>query len=309
MLKNLLPFIAVACFGLLYSSIYIIPEGQQGLVKQFGRIISKPITEAGPGFKLPFVQKVSLYEKRILTWDGDDEQIPTKDKKYIIVDTTARWKIEDVITFAKTLINEDGARSKLNGIIDGITRDTISNHQLVEAVRNTNQILEDETAFEEEEVIGEIEKVEVGRDTLSRKIITRAQEKLKEFGIKLIDVQLRGIAYERSVEAKVYERMISERKRIAEKFRSIGKGEQAKILGRIDKELKEIESAAYRKSQEIKGVGEAESIALYADAARRNPGFFEFLRMMDAYEKSLPKKANFILSTNSEFLRLLQRNP
>ena len=200
----------------------------------------------------------------MLTWDGDPEQIPTKDKKYILVDTTARWKIADATKYAQIVINEYGAQNKLNGIIDGITRDTISSHNLVESVRNDNQIIEDQDRRSkeqekqkkeraennediddiDEEIMGEIEAIEVGREELSRIIIKRAQEELKVFGIELVDVQLRRISYVESVQEKVYQRMISERLRIAEKIKSIGKGESAKIVGKINKDLKAIESDA-----------------------------------------------------------------
>lgn len=299
------------------SSLFVLPEGRQALIVQFGRVVGEPITEAGLKFKIPFVQNVRYYDKRILTWDGDDEQIPTKDKKYINVDTTARWRIKDPIAFLKTLINEDGARNKLNGIIDGITRDTISNHNLVEAVRNTNRILDtqakraedaERTDNEELEIFGDIESVSVGREALSQIIIERARGELEPFGIELIDVLLRRIAYEKSVEEQVYDRMISERKRIAEKIRSVGKGEEAKILGRINRDLKEIQSVAYKRSQEIKGEADAKAIAIFAESLSRDPDFYRFVRTLEAYERTLADKGRLVLATDSPFLQLLEGN-
>ena len=304
----------------VYSASYRVREEHQALIVQFGRIVSEPITASGLHWKLPFIQDVRFYEKRLLTWDGDPEQIPTKDKKYILVDTTARWKIADAVKYAQVVINEYGAQNKLNGIIDGITRDTISSHNLVESVRNDNQILEErvkqsaeqkqrEEDGEEnidEEIMGEIEAIEVGREELSRIIIKRAQEELKVFGIELVDVQLRRIAYVESVQEKVYQRMISERLRIAEKIKSIGKGESAKITGKINKDLKAIESDAMRRSEIIMGKAEAQAIDIYAQQLGQDPEFYEFSRTLEAYKKTLTKRSNLLLSSDSKFLKLFR---
>lgn len=321
------PLAVIAALMVLFSSIFTVQESEQAFVVQFGEIKGDPITSAGLHFKLPFVQDVRYFDKRILSWDGDEEQIPTKDKKYIWVDTTARWKIVDVRKFAESLRSEQQAKARLDSILDGITRDTISNHNLVEAVRNSNSIVDvvnqisrarktkrpnEEDAAKtviEEEVTGDIEKISVGREKLSQQIAVRATEELKRFGIELIDVQLRRIAYERSVEEKVYNRMISERKRIAEKIRSIGKGEEAKIKGKLNQDLKEIESMAYRESKEIQGRAEAKSIGIYANAVKADPRFYDFFRSMQAYEKTLSKKGEFILSTDSPFLKYLHKSP
>ena len=307
---------------IVYSASYRVREEHQALIVQFGRIVSAPITESGLHWKLPFIQDVRFYEKRLLTWDGDPEQIPTKDKKYILVDTTARWKISDAVKYAKIVINEYGAQNKLNGIIDGITRDTISSHNLVESVRNDNQIIEERKRHDQqkqkekeagvdeedidEEIMGEIEAIEVGREELSRIIIKRAQEELKVFGIELVDVQLRRIAYVESVQEKVYQRMISERLRIAEKIKSIGKGESAKITGKINKDLKAIESDARRRSEIIMGKAEAEAINIYARQLGKDPEFYEFSRTLEAYKKTLTKRSNLLLSSDSKFLRLFR---
>ncbi len=318
-------FLIVLIALLIVSSAYTLPEGRQALITQFGRIVGSPIIDAGLHFKFPFIHDVRLFDKRILEWDGDSNQVPTKDKKFIWVDTTARWRIVDAIKFAQTVRTEDAARTRLDSILDGATRDVISKHNLVEAVRNTNTLLEqaekrkqlvsdqtnDQSLTEkiemEEEITGELESIVVGREKLSGMIHERAKNNLIELGIELIDVQLRRIAYEKSVEEKVYERMISERNRIAEKIRSIGKGEQAKIRGKLNKDLKEIESTAYRQSQEIKGKAEAESIAIYAASLSQDPNFYEFSRTLDAYKKTLKGKGNVVLSTDSEFFKLLHK--
>lgn len=311
---------------LLFGSAYTLPEGRQALITQFGKVMGKPVTGAGLHWKVPLIQEVRYFDKRILEWDGDANQIPTKDKKFIWVDTTARWRINDAMKFAETVRTEGAAQTRLDSILDGATRDVISNHNLVEAVRNTNTIIEQikkrkqeaektdggaETSVAEveleEEITGELEVISVGRERLSAMIHARAKEKLGDLGIELIDVQLRRIAYEKSVEEKVYERMISERKRIAEKIRSMGKGEQAKIQGKLNRDLKEIESTAYRKSQEIKGRAEAEAISIYARSVGQDSSYFEFTRTLDAYKKTLKGKGSFILSTDSDFLRLMQK--
>ena len=330
-MKNSVYFIAaLLAVIVVYSASYRVREEHQALIVQFGRIVSEPITESGLHWKLPFIQDVRFYEKRLLTWDGDPEQIPTKDKKYILVDTTARWKIADAVKYAQIVINEYGAQNKLNGIIDGITRDTISSHNLVESVRNDNQIIEarDKLSAQQEqqkkdlresnasiediedideEIMGEIEAIEVGREELSRIIIKRAQEELKVFGIELVDVQLRRISYVESVQEKVYQRMISERLRIAEKIKSIGKGESAKIVGKINKDLKAIESDALRRSEIIMGKAEAEAIDIYAKQLGKDPEFYEFSRTLEAYKKTLTKRSNLLLSSDSKFLQLFRK--
>ncbi len=310
----------VAILITLYTSFYVVPEGKQVVITQFGRPIGNPITAPGLHFKTPFVQEVRYIDKRILTWDGYPNQIPTKDKKYIHVDTTARWRIVDALKFIQTVQNERGAKARLDAILDAITRNTISNNNLVEAVRNTNSIwgvIADRRAeikkqkslgnAVEEEVTGDIAKITLGRDQLSQIISKNADTELREFGISIVDVQLRRISYEKSVEQKVYERMISERQRIAEKIRSIGKGEKAKIEGRMNKDLLAIQSGAYKTSQLIRGKAEAKAIAIYAKALRKGPKFYEFMRTMDAYKASLSAETQLILSSDSEFFRLFKK--
>lgn len=303
----------------IYSSIFIVSEGEQAIIVEFGKPV-KVITEAGPNFKIPFLQKTRFVDKRILNWDGAPNQIPTKDKKYIFVDTTSRWQIIDALKFIKTVQTLQGAKSRLNDIIDATTRDTISNNNLVETVRNSNAILdtikekkvemnnntkEDDTN-EEIEVIGEVEKIEVGRERLSEMIAEKADKEAFDYGIKIIDVQLKRIAYETSVESKVYERMISERQRMAEKIRSIGEGEKAKIQGRLGHDLQEIESMAQRDAKIIEGEAEAKATAIYASVLSKDPKFYEFIKSMEVYRNSLDEKTELILSTNNKFLKFLK---
>ncbi|MBK6880451.1 MAG: protease modulator HflC [Elusimicrobia bacterium] len=312
--------VAVVALILITASLYVLPEWEQAVITQFGRpLAGGAVKDPGLHFKVPFIQVVNRFDKRILNWDGYPNQIPTKDKKYILVDTTARWRIINPLAFLQTVQTERGARSRLDAILDAVTRDTISKHNLVEAVRNSNTILEnmkDKMARQKsgelkpgndlEEFVGEIEPVTVGREALSAQIIQQAKSGLDEFGIELIDVQLRRIAYEASVEAKVYERMISERQRIAQHIRSVGQGEKAKIEGKISKDLKEIESEAYRRVEIAKGTADAKAIRIYAQAMNADPGLYKFLRTLEAYQKAIPEGSTLLLSTDSEFLRLLR---
>ncbi|MEZ4743714.1 MAG: protease modulator HflC [Bdellovibrionota bacterium] len=321
--------IILAAVLTLVNSAFLLPEGQQALITQFGEVKGQPITKAGLKFKIPFVQDVRYFDKRILSWDGDADKIPTKDKKYIWVDTTARWKISDPLKFTKALKNENIARSNIDDILDGITRDIISNFNLVEAVRNSNSILDtinkrkeekeisgekkelhiDDSNHLDEEITGEISSIKAGREKLTDLIIVRAKKILNAYGIELIDVQLRSISYDDSVQNKVYQRMISERERIAEKIRSYGQGELQKIQGKLNRDLKQIESVAYRKSQEIRGRAEAEAIEIYAKSFGSDPGFYEFSKNLELYKKTLSAKGEFILSTDSYFLKLLGKGP
>jgi len=322
MAKSISIIVTIAIVVLLKMSLFVVTEGKQVIITQFGRPIGEPITTAGLHFKKPFLQEARYVDKRILSWDGFPNQIPTKDKKYISVDTTARWRIVDALKFIQTVQSESGAKARLDAILDATTRDVISNHNLVEAVRLSNSILDSIAekkkeieekiargeAIVEEEITGEIEKVSVGREELSEMIAESADKELDQFGIKLIDVQLRRISYEQSVEKKVYERMISERQRIAEKIKSIGLGEKAEIEGRLSKDLRKIQSEAYRKAEEIKGKAEGLASAIYAKSFNVDPKFYEFIRSMDAYKKSLKSEGKFILSSDSEFLKYLKND-
>ena len=314
---------ALLIFALILTAqgFYTLSEGRQAIITQFGRPIGEPITNAGLHFKVPFLQKVQYVDKRILTWDGFPNQIPTKDKKYISVDTTARWRIVDALKFIQTVRNERGAKARLDAILDSATRDVISNHNLVEAVRDSNAIIDKMETLKkeiadrkdsgeslvEEELFGDIESITTGRESLSERIVESASKELASFGISLIDVQLRRISYEKSVEAKVYERMISERQRIAQKIRSIGQGEKAIIEGRRRRDLQEISSRGYREAQILKGQGEAKAAAIYARALGQGPRFYEFIKSMEVYKASLKEKTQLILSSDSEFLKYLKK--
>jgi len=318
--SSFLIIIAIAGFLVLNSGYYTLTEGKQAIVTRFGKPVGKPITSAGLHFKKPFLEKVRYVDKRILSWDGLPNQIPTKDKKYIKVDTTARWKVVDALKFIQTVQNEIGAKARLDTILDGHTRDVISNHNLVEAVRNSNQILDsieakreeikkllaDGLPAVEEEITGDIEKIFIGREKLSEMIAQKADKELASLGIELIDVQLRRISYEASVESKVYERMISERQRFAQKIRSIGKGEKAEIEGRLSRDLNEIESEAYKTAQIIKGKAEAKATLIYAKTLKKAPDFYSFIKSMEAYKTSIKSDTGLILSSDSDFFKYLK---
>jgi membrane protease subunit HflC len=302
------------------GAVYVVTEGRQAIITEFGKPVGEPITKAGLHFKKPFVQEVRYVDKRMLSWDGLPNQIPTKDKKFISVDTTARYRVVDALKFIQTVRNKNGAKARLDTLLDSATRNVISAHNLVEAVRNSNAIIDNSAKekadiakkkaagenYVEEGVSGEIELIKTGREQLSQLIAEKADKELRAFGIELVDVQLRRISYEQSVEKKVYERMISERQRIAQKIRSIGSGEKAKIEGRLQRDLRKIQSMAYRKAQAIRGGGEAKAAAIYAKSLNKGPKFYEFTKSMQVYKSSLRGKTNFIISSDSEFLKHLK---
>ena len=245
-------FLFFAGSFILKSTFYVVPEGRQVIVTQFGKPIGQPITEAGLKLKIPFLQDVRPLEKRMLNWDGRPTEMTTRDKKTITVDTTARWRIKDPLLFIKSVQNERNALSRIDDILEGETREVVSNHNLVEAVRNSNAILESKIDPNSEEMSGEILKISEGREKLSKIISTNAAVGLKTFGIELIDVQLRRIAYEETAEAAVYKRMISERVRIAEKLRSEGTGEASSLVGRRKKNSKKFNLKPIKQFKKLK---------------------------------------------------------
>ena len=299
--------IGIVVFLIVFSmATFTTTEYNQAVVIQFGRPVGKPIIEAGLHLKKPLVQTVKYFDRRILEWDGDPNQIPTKDKKYIRIDVTARWKIVDALKFYQSVRAEQGAHARLDDVIDGATRNVVSNHLLVEVVRNTNKIFENQDdEFSPGERI-EVQSIKFGRVVLSKEIFSAAAKIVPQYGIELVDVKIKRINYESSVQQKVFERMISERKRIAEKFRSEGKGQKARILGKMQKELKRIRSQAYRKSQVIKGKSDAEVTRIYAVAYSRGKEFYRFLKTMESYDSAIKKESVLFLSTQSDYLKYLK---
>ncbi|MFH1867594.1 MAG: protease modulator HflC [Candidatus Omnitrophota bacterium] len=312
MKKLLAPIIVIAISMFLLvvgGALFTISEGQQVVITQFGDPIGDPITTAGLRFKLPFVQQANYFEKRILQWDGYPNQIPTKDKKYIWVDTTARWKIVDALKFLESVGDETNAHARLDDVIDSATRDSVTNHNLVEVVRNTNRLLKEkqDQGVDELEFSGEnLEEIRVGRNALTRDILMEASKLMPQYGIELIDVRIKRINYVKEVQARVFERMISERKRAAEKYRSEGRGKRAEIEGQVGKELNQIRSEAYKKAEEIKGDADAEAINIYADAYNKDPEFYSFIKTLDTYRNTIDSDTTVILTTDGDYYRYLK---
>lgn len=308
-IKAIFIAIAVVIVIVLYSGLYTLEEGMQAIVVQFGRPVGEPVTEAGLHMKLPFVQEVRRFEKRLLVWDGDPNQVPTKGREFIWVDTTARWRIADARKFLENVASEAGAQSRLNDIIDSVVRDQVSSSELVELVRSASwEVPEDEVLKEvpkerEEELKKEIAR---GREEITRTILTEAQKIIPQYGIELVDMRIKRLDYVESVREKVYERMISERKRIAAQFRSEGEGRSAEILGTMEKELRRIRSTAYRQVQGIQGKADADATRIYGNAYNKNPEFYAFLRTLESYKDKANPNAVLILTTDSDFYRYVK---
>lgn len=299
--------VAAAAF-LVYNAAYTVDETQQVIITQFGRIVGTPKTDPGLRFKVPFIQRANYFAKNLLDWDGDPGQVPTLDKTFIWVDTFARWKITDPVKFFQTVNNQFSAVGKLNDIIDPAVRNFITSHSLIEAVRKSSRLL-DTSDVEIEDRIRTSYAVTVGREKITQGILKQAQPKLAQFGIELVDVKIKRINYVEQVRKSVYDRMIAERKQIAEKYRSEGKGEAQKILGNRERDLQEITSEAYRTAQEVKGKADAEATIIYAEAYGIDPQFYSFVQTLEIYDQSLGEKNTLILSTDSEFLKYLKEYP
>lgn len=284
---------------------YTLDEAEQAVITRFGEPRGQPITEPGLHFKMPFADTVNRFDKRWLEWTGDPNQIPTRDKKYIWVDSFARWRIADPLRFFQRMRDERIAQSRLDDIIDGETRNAIASYPLIEAVRATGRIFETDEVLDDGDA-ERVEKVAVGREKLTRRILERASAVVSEFGIELVDVQIKRINYVDEVQVKVFERMISERRRIAEKSRSEGMGRSAEIRGQKERELKKIRSEAYRRAQEIQGKGDAEATQIYAQAFGKDPEFYQFLRTLEAYPRTVNANTSMFLGTDTEFYRYLR---
>ena len=304
--KGLLIIVAAVIAVLVYNGAYIVDETEQVIITQFGRIVGSPKVSPGLKFKLPFFQKANFFPKNLLAWDGDPGQIPTRDKTFIWVDAFARWKIVEPVAFFQTVNNRFNALGKLNDIIDPAVRNFITSHSLIEAVRNTNREMDTIEVGLDERPQKTTYAVDVGRANITKGILAQAQTKLIPFGIELVDVKIKRINYVEQVRDSVYGRMIAERKQIAEKFRSEGKGEARKILGEKERDLKKITSEAYKTAQEIKGKADAESTRIFAEAFGRDPEFYSFSKTLELYSEALDKDSELILSTDSAFFKYLK---
>jgi membrane protease subunit HflC len=300
-LVAILVILVIAAFG---GAFYVVNEAQQVIITQFGKPVGDPVFTPGLKIKVPFIQKANYFDKRFLEWDGEPNEVPTKDKRFIYVDTYARWRITDPLLFFQRLRDERGAQSRLDDILDGETRNTIAKHDLIEVVRSTNREFEVSSALESEEM----RKIIAGRVVLEQEVLTNASARTEVLGIEILDFQFKRTNYAEVDRPKVYERMISERKRIAEEYRSEGAGEAARIIGDKDRDLKEITSEAYREAQQIKGKADAEAADIYAAAYNRDPDFYRFLKTMEVYVATMDKETILILSTDGEFLKYLERD-
>lgn len=300
--------IAAAILALIAfnDAFYQVYETDQVIVTQFGDPIGAPITSPGMHFKVPFIQRANRFDKRFLEWDGNPNQVPTRDKRFIWVDTYARWRIVDPLKFFQRLRDERGAQSRLDDILDGETRNAVARYDLIEIVRSTNRKPGDvPIEAGEERVI--LDPIERGRRQIHREILERATSRTTDLGIELLDIRLKRINYVDEVQKDVFARMIAERQRIAELFRSEGEGESARIRGERERELKRIQSEAYRTAEELRGKADAQATDIYAEAHGRDADFYAFTKSLETYEKSIDPKTFFVLSTDSELLKFLRR--
>ena len=299
--------IIIVAIIVIVQSTYIVKETEQVVITQFGKPVGKAKITPGLKIKVPFVQKTNYFEKRYMEWDGDPNQVPTKDKKFIFVDAYARWQITDPLQFFKRLTNERGALSRLDDILDGETRDYIANHNLEEAVRTTNR-MPALSGLIGEEVGDTLTKILVGRQKIQNMILESANKKANDLGIEILDFRLKRINYVKDVREQVYERMISERFRIAEKFRSEGQGEASRINGEKERDLRTIQSVAFRTAEEIKGKADAKAASIYAGAYNQSTAaknLYSFVKSMETFESTFDSTTTIILSTDSELYKFL----
>ena len=295
---------------LVLQSAYVVPEGEQVMITRFGKPIGQPITEPGLKFRRPFVDTVRRFQKRILEWDGSVTEIPTKEKRNILVDTYARWRINDPKVFLESLKDELTAQSRLDGILNGETRDAVARHDLAELIRSSDREAIRDESQTLEEAGSDLQPINVGREAIRQEILKTAQKRIHEqgWGIELLDVQFKRINYIKEVENSVFNRMIAERQRIADRFRSEGEGEASRIRGDKERELKSIQSEAYRQAQEIIGDADAQATEIYADAYDQSAdsrAFYAFLQTMESYSETIDKDTSMILSTDGDFYRFL----
>jgi membrane protease subunit HflC len=297
------------------ASIFTLDQAEQAVIVQLGAPVGEPITTPGLHFKLPFVQEVRRFDKRLLSWDGDPNQIPTRGEQFISVDTTARWRIADPLTFMQRVQNERGATLRLNDILDSIVRDHISANDLVDIVRSKDWKVSEED-LERAQVVGEgdeeilLQEVKTGREEITRSILEQASKQMPELGIELVDIRIKRVDYVEAVQQRVFERMIAERQRIAEQFRSEGEGRAAEIDGTTQRSLAEIQSEARREAEVIRGRADAEAARIYSESFGSDPEFYGFLRTLESYSKSLGNQSTLLLGADSDYFRYLrEHNP
>lgn len=321
MKRSILSLMPIAIFVVLFfafSAAYTVDETEQVIITQFGKPVGEPIVDAGLHFKIPFIQEVNRLDKRILDWDGRPSEMPTKDKTYIVVDTFGRWRIDQPEQFFLRLRDERSAQSRLNDILGSETRNAIAKHELIEVIRTTKDrkpvqdtvipdVIDDKSSVGS---IGVLYSITKGKAKIEEEIFEKAAAKLADFGIELLDVRFKRINYNESVQKRIYDRMISERQQIAERFRSEGAGEAAKIIGKKEKDLLEIESEAYKTVQEIRGEADATATEIYASAynqTEQSVSFYQFIKTMETYQEMLDQDSTMVFTTQSDIFQFLKR--
>ena len=306
------PLVLLGILWIAWSGFFTVQETEQVILTQFGQPVGAPIVNAGLHFKVPFIQEVNIVDKRVLEWDGPSAEMPTRDKLYIIVDAFGRWQVKDPLQFFLRLRDVRSAQSRLDDILGSEMRNTIARHDLVEMIRTTKgrkPVIDPAAATGTGTTADALPEIQRGRVSLEEEVVKAAHDKLQEFGIELLDFRFKRINYNPAVASKIYSRMMSERMQIAERYRSEGAGAAAKILGSREKELKQIDSEAYRKVQSLEGKADAEATQIYAEAYNSTPEareFYTFLRTLDTYEKSFSTDTTVILTTESPLLKFLR---
>lgn len=300
--------IALMLLLLFSGALYIIDETQQVVITQFGSPVGEPVTVPGIQWKVPFVQTANRFEKRFLEWDGDSNQLPTKDKRFIHVDTYARWRISDPLKFFQRLRDERGGQSRLDDILDGETRNTIAKHKLIEVVRSSNREFATSEELGKAIELQSTAPIRFGRAALASEVLKAAQARTEDLGIEILDFRFKKINYVEEVRREVYARMISERKRIAEQFRSEGAGEAARINGQRERELKKISSEAYRDAEQIKGLADAKAADIYARVYGLDAEFYRFQKSLNVLQDTMDAQTLLLLSTDGELLRYLDNS-
>ena len=298
--------VAAGLLVLVGQTAYTVNEVEQVIITQFGQPVGDPVVTPGLHLKVPFIQRTNVFDKRFLEWDGNPNQVPTRDKRFIWVDTYARWRITDPLLFFQRLRDERGAQSRLDDILDGETRNAVARHDLIELVRSTNRNADDVPIESEEEAVI-LETIARGRQEITRDILARAAQRTSDLGIELLDLRLKRINYVEEVQQDVFARMIAERQRIAEQFRSEGQGESARIQGERERELAQIQSEAYRQAEELRGEADAAATRIYAEAYNHDADFYAFTKSLETYEMTMDPSTIFILGTDSELLRFLEQ--
>ena len=289
---------------LLGSALYTVSEIDQVIITRFGQPVGDPVTEPGLHMKVPFIDTANMFEKRFLEWDGFPNQVPTRDRRFIFVDTYARWRITDPLLFFQRVRNELGAQARLDDILDGETRNAVARHDLIEIVRTSNR--DPVIAVDDEEEPEVLDPITTGREEITQEILRAAAAAVGEYGIELLDLKFKRINYVPEVQQDVFDRMIAERNRVAEEFRSEGQGESARIQGERERDLARIQSEAFRTAEELRGTADAEATAIYAAAYSSDASFYAFTKSLETYERTMDPNTVFILGTDSELLRFLE---